>query len=260
MTWLHVPFEGSPSVPASVDRTVVWFSAGAASAVAAKIVLTDTPDAVLAYIDVGAEHEDNQRFIADCERWLGVDVVRLRSDTYSSPWDVWARKRYLAGIAGAPCTLELKKRVRYRFQRPTDRQVFGYTAEARERTRADRLRESDPGINLVTPLIDRGVTKADCLAILEAAGIEQPVMYRLGYRNNNCIGCVKGGIGYWNKIRRDFPETFDRMARLERDIGHAVLKDKHGPLWLDKLDPGRGNYKGEPEAPCGLLCESVLNP
>ena len=25
-------------------------------------------------------------------------------------------------------------------------------------------------------------------------GIEIPVMYRLGYNNNNCVGCVKGGI------------------------------------------------------------------
>lgn len=35
-------------------------------------------------------------------------------------------------------------------------------------------------------------------------------MYDLGYANNNCIGCVKGGIGYWNKIRIDFPEESDR--------------------------------------------------
>ena len=50
-------------------------------------------------------------------------------------------------------------------------------------------------------------------------------MYKLGYNNNNCIGCVKGGIGYWNKIRVDFPAEFDRMAELERKIGHAVLKE-----------------------------------
>ena len=31
-------------------------------------------------------------------------------------------------------------------------------------------------------------------------------MYDLGYPNNNCIGCIKGGMGYWNRIRKDFPD------------------------------------------------------
>ena len=37
----------------------------------------------------------------------------------------------------------------------------------------------------------------------------RPLMYDLGYPNNNCIGCVKGGMGYWNHIRKDFPEVFE---------------------------------------------------
>lgn len=64
----------------------------------------------------------------------------------------------------------------------------------------------------------------------------------------------KGGIGYWNKIRRDFPATFDRMAALERDIGATVLRDDAGPLWLDELDPTRGDHANEPSFDCSLLC------
>ena len=43
-------------------------------------------------------------------------------------------------------------------------------------------------------------------SLIERAGLRLPEMYRLGYANANCVGCVKGGAGYWNKIRRDFPE------------------------------------------------------
>ena len=82
-------------------------------------------------------------------------------------------------------------------------------------------------------------------------------MYRLGYRNNNCVGCVKGGMGYWNKIRSDFPDTFWRMAGLERGIGHSILSDKDGPVWLDELDPQRGHHPSEVSIECGLLCESA---
>jgi hypothetical protein len=236
-------------------RTVVWFSAGAASAVAAKLTLATTPDAVLAYTDPGSEHEDNLRFIEDCENWFGTRVLRLRSEKYVNTWQVWRERRFLNSPAGALCTTELKKMVRQKFQRPDDIQVFGYTAE--ETHRADRFRHQNPEVDLRTPLIERGLTKDDCLAMVDRAGIRLPAMYLLGYRNNNCIGCVKGGMGYWNKIRRDFPEVFERMALLERDIGATVLRVDGERLYLDELDPERGNHADEPSFECSLLCDAT---
>lgn len=235
-----------------MSRVVVWFSAGAASAVAAKLTLNERPDAVVAYVDPGSEHPDNERFLTDCEAWFGKPIERLRSEKYADTWQVWNERRYLVGPTGALCTAELKKKVRYAFERPNDVQVFGYTAE--EQHRADRFRDQNPGVVLATPLIDHGLSKSDCLALIDRAGIELPAMYRLGYRNNNCIGCPKGGMGYWNKIRRDFPDVFARMAGLERDLDHTVLRDGGLPLFLDQLDPNRGNHSDEPDMDCSLLC------
>ena len=76
------------------------------------------------------------------------------------------------------------------------------------------------------------LTKEDTHAILNRLGIRRPAMYDLGYQNNNCIGCVKGGMGYWNKIRKDFPEVFERRAKLEREIEHSCIKG----VFLDELD------------------------
>ena len=237
------------------QRTLIWFSAGAASAVAAKLTLTSTPpqdEIVIAYTDPGSEHPDNKRFIDQCEEWFEHPVMRLKSETFIDTWQVWEKRRFIVSPMGAPCTTELKKKVRYAFERPTDKQVFGYTVE--EKHRANRFREQNPGVELVTPLIDHGLTKSDCLAMIERAGIELPVMYSLGYQNNNCIGCPKGGMGYWNKIRVDFPETFERMAKLERDIGASVLRSNGEQLFLDVLDPQRGNHATEPSFECSLLC------
>ena len=62
-------------------------------------------------------------------------------------------------------------------------------------------------------------------------------MYDLGYPNNNCIGCIKGGMGYWNKIRTDFPDVFEHRAKLEKELGFSILKDSHGnPVFLDELE------------------------
>ena len=82
-------------------------------------------------------------------------------------------------------------------------------------------------------------------------GLKRPAMYDLGYNNNNCIGCVKGGMSYWNRIRRDFPDTFNRVASIEREIGRSCLKE----CFLDELDPERGRDTPEVMEECGIACQ-----
>lgn len=243
--------------PAVIDRVVAWFSHGAASAIATKMTLAQYgPDVVIACIDTGSEHEDNDRFRAECEAWFDHPITMLKSEDYADVDQVIERTRYINGPQGARCTTELKKKVRYAFERPTDIHVWGYTAEPREVKRAVRFHEQNPGMLNWCPLIDAWLAKSDCLALLERAGIGLPAMYEMGYVNNNCIGCVKGGMGYWNKIRVDFPEVFARRAQQERDINHTILRRNRKPLFLDELELDAGRYEAEDIA-CGPSCEPV---
>ena len=248
-----------------MTRTVAWFSAGAASTCASRLALIADPKSIVAYCDPGSEHPDTDRYIDEVARWLGVEILTLRSEKYADTWDVFDKTGYLVGPSGARCTTELKKLVRRDFQRDDDRQVFGYTFD--ERKRADRFRKTNPEVDLWAPLIDERMTKADCHAMVREAGIEPHAMYRLGYKNANCVGCVKGGMGYWNKIRVDFPEVFQRMAEQERRMGIACNREAGPkvdgkrtsvPVFLDELDPTRGNYADEPETECGVLCPTQL--
>lgn len=238
-----------------MTRTVAWFSCGAASAVATKLAIADDPDTVVAYTDPGSEDADNRRFLHDCEEWFGREVLILRSTEYVDTWDVWRRRKFIIGPHGAPCTLELKKRLRQQFEQPDDRQVFGY--HYAERHRVDGFVKANPDVNLWTPLIEAGLSKTDCLAIVDRAGLTLPLRYRLGYDNANCIGCPHGGFGYWNRERRHYPEAFAEMAKLERELDHAVNKDADGPVFLDELDPDRGDFDSEPSWECSLLCVPV---
>jgi hypothetical protein len=231
-----------------VTRQIVWFSAGAPSAVLAKLC----PDAELVYCDPGSEHPDNARFIADVARWCGRSVTVLKSKQYRDTWDVWEKRGYILSHHGAPCTVELKKKLRYSYQQPDDVQMLGY--HVGEEGRAARTRETEPGIEWAFPLIDRGLTKSDCLAIIDRAGIALPEMYQMGYPHNNCVGCPKGGMGYWNAVRVDFPETFTRMAELERRYDFATHRDDAGPVFLDELDPTRGDMRAEGTIECSVLC------
>ena len=80
-------------------------------------------------------------------------------------------------------------------------------------------------------------------------------MYDLGYYNNNCRGCVKGGMGYWNKIRVDFPEVFANRAKMERDIGASCIKG----VYLDELDPSRGRMSEEVMQDCSIFCQLAID-
>ena len=243
------------------ERVVVWYSCGVTSAVAAKMTLVKYRNKLpvsIVYTDPGSEHPDNKRFMKDCEDWFDHPITTLKSEKYEDTWDVFEKVRYLAGVKGARCTAELKKYLRHQFEDlATDIQVFGF--DAGEQKRADRFRNNNPEVTLETPLIDKGLSKADCLAMLKRAKIELPVMYKLGYKNNNCIGCVKGQSGYWNKIRIDFPDVFERMSQMEQKLNAALCKSYAGDgkrkrVFLKDLPPDAGRYSAEPDIECGLLC------
>ena len=236
-------------------RTISWFSCGAASAVATKLAISTGESVTVAYCEVAEEHPDNKRFLKDCEKWFGQEITVLRNEFYEGSIYRVFEKNYMRTPGGSPCTRALKKQVRKKFEQDGDRQVFGYTAEELERS--NRFLDANSDVDMWPILIEQGLTKEDCLAMIERAGIEIPAMYKLGYRNNNCIGCVKGGMGYWNKIRNDFPEAFNRMAELEIKKGCTVLKDSatSEPIFLKDLKPSAGNYPAEQEIQCGIFCE-----
>jgi hypothetical protein len=247
-------------------RTVVRFSCGAASAVAAKLILAETPAEQVLIVNayVLREHEDNRRFLADCEKWFAHTVAVVYSEKYGAdPYEVWLQKRFMKNRFTAPCSEELKRKVIAPLMRPDDLTVIGYTADKRDYDRAQRLEKMFPDEDFRFPLIERGLCHADCLAMVERAGIALPLMYRLGYQNANCIGCVKGGEGYWNKIRRDFPEQFIQIANIQESLGpgaNLFRNRETGVRYsLRELPPDRGRYEDEPEISCGFVCAMAEN-
>lgn len=242
-------------------RIVSWFSCGAASAVATKLAISmyGKDRVTVARIIVKEEHEDNWRFADDCEKWFDVPILNLsRNDKYGASIVTVVDKRgYVSGVKGAPCTRILKKEVREEFQRATDTHIFGYTADSKDLRRWDDFLDAN-NIQAIAPLIDRGIQHAECLAMVQDAGMNLPVMYELGYHHNNCIGCWKaGGQGYWNKIRVDFPLTFKERAEQSRRLGARILMDNGTHKFLDEITIGAGDYQSEPEIQCGVFCESA---
>lgn len=278
----------------SDQKYIVQFSCGVPSAVAVMLAFREfgKDNVRVMYCDTGSEHSDNVRFRSAVEDWLGFETEVLKSEEFEDVDDVILKTRWIAGIGGARCTGELKRRPAenmINYGRDQEIEILGYTVE--EEDRVEKWIDNNRERKIYPILIQNRLSKTDCQGIIANAGIARPVMYDLGYQNNNCIGCVKGGGGYWNKIRRDFPEVFERRAAQEREIGACINKvessrrSKNGmyiwPTWvsgltnynkmnkktgleqwetgriamyLDEMPEDYGDYPSEQEIQCGIFC------
>lgn len=242
-------------------RILVHVSCGAASACAWKLAVDKHGDAVEAInAFIADEDDDNRRFLADCERWIGRKVTVLRDAKYgASAAEVWRKKRFIVNRNGAPCSKALKRDVLNTYRLPGDLLVLGYTADPRDADRLDRYLDANPMDWVWAPLIEAGMTKDDCFKMIVDAGIELPRMYRLGYPNANCPKCPKGGEGYWNHIRITHPENFEEMAATQDLLGPGsyFFRDrKTGErISLRMLDPNAGRFEPITLPDCGAVCE-----
>lgn len=208
--------------PQPGETIVVWFICGAASAVAAKKTIerygTTNPIRVVNN-PIKDEHSDNQRFLKDVEKWLGLPIEFAINSKYKSCScvDVWEDENLMASNMFAPCTQKLKKEARYEWEvkNRCDWTVLGFTKEEKKRFTRFQLKERPASIWIL-----ENISKADCFQIVLDAGIELPEIYRLGYPNANCIGCVKASSAtYWNHVRKVHPAIFAERAEQSRRIG-----------------------------------------
>lgn len=248
-----------------MDKPViaVWFSCGAASAVAAKLTLEKYSDTHIIRVmnnPVAEEDPDNQRFLKDVEIWLGIEIESVVNPMFpsGSAVEVWEHQRYMSGVAGAPCTTALKKLARKHWElaNRSDHIVLGFTKEESRRVTNFRKNEKH---DLIPILLDEGYTKADCFNVLLEAGISLPKIYMRGYPNANCIGCVKAtSPTYWNHVREQDPDVFEQRSTQSREIGARLVRYKGERIFLDELP---ADAKGAPmknlDFECGIFCQKI---
>lgn len=238
----------------------VWFSCGAASAVAAKKTIEKygaTHNILIVNNPVDEEDADNNRFLKDVAKWIDHEIIFAINYEIgtTSAVEIWDRRKYMAGIKGAPCTLLLKKEARYQFEltHEIDYHVLGFAYD--EIARHERFVKFERE-NVIPVLIDEKITKDDCFVIIENAGIELPKSYQLGFNNANCYGCPKAtSPTYWNLVREKKPEVFAARAIQSRQIGARLVRYKGQRIFLDELPVDAKGQKIK-SYECGIFCDT----
>jgi len=240
------------------NPVIAWWSGGITSAITCWICINwfGLDNVRIIFMDTKSEDDDTYRFKSDCEKWYGKEIEVITNPGYDDVEDVWFKHLSLNIASGAKCSEVMKITVRKRFEAVNKYsfQAFGFDID--EIKRAKAMSANNPSANPFFPLIALCLAKKDCLTMLPNdlfLTIRPPRTYQMGYLNNNCFkrGCIQGGIGYWQKMKREQPEKFDAMAVVEHRLtdlkGEPVtmLKDqsKGGGLVFLKPHPNYPDMK-----------------
>ena len=248
------------------DTVAVWFSCGAASAVALQKTILRYPKCKIRVLNnpVREEPDDNRRFLNDIANWLKVDIELVINPKYPhcSAVKIWEKVRAMAFPKGAPCTTRLKREARQYWEKTNhfDWLVMGFTAEESRRANNFKMTERT---NLLTPLIDLKINKKRCFEIIQKAGIRLPISYYNGLPNANCIGCPKAtSPNYWSAVKKNYPDIFQQRLELSERLDVKLLEVREERLsltMLDKIQYRRlemGISQDEQLSfDCGLFCE-----
>lgn len=247
-------------------RIVCWFSCGVASATATKLAIDANAKAekpmplIVARCWVAEEDADNDRFAADCRKWFGVPIYPMVNTEYEgSIYNVFEDVRFISGPRGAPCTRAAQEGGTGAFPAPRRHPCVGYGSD--EAHRWDQLLDANNAIKTWDVLGERSLTHADCLAIVERAGIRLPDQYGRGFEHNNCLACVKAtSPDYWRMVRFHHPEAFKRMAEASKPgalttNGARLVRVKGERIFLHELEEGPFDPKNQGTVQCGIFCE-----
>lgn len=217
-----------------MSEVIVAISGGKASAWCADWALKNYPkeNVILYFNDTKWEHKDLYRFLEDLEKYFNHKIT-FDSDG-RSPEKLFYDNRALANNRMPFCSRILKAERLQKFYQDGDTLIFGIGAD--ESQRASRLVsvyqtvavKTGKWLKLKFPLISENITKEQIDTFLSEAGIEEPLLYRLGFLHNNCSGgCVRAGKKHWKLLYEKLPEVYANRERVEEEMREYLGKNIH---------------------------------
>lgn len=246
------------------------FSGGAGSWMAARrtVAAHGAANVALLFADTKTEDHDLYRFLDQAAADVGAPLVRIADGR--DIWQVFRDRRMLGNSRIAPCSSELKQKPARRWMEanaPGATVVLGI--DWTEEHRLAGARAGWAPFAVEAPMCDAPyMTRRQVLAELDAAGIERPRLYRMGFQHNNCGGgCVRAGAAHFAHLYRTMPDVYAAWEAGENGVSEylgasvSILRDRSGgdtsPLKLAelraRLDRQPSLFAGDDWGGCGCF-------
>lgn len=167
------------------------------------------------FADTGGEIPETYNYLGIAEDYMkehGVPltVVRKRNgrSLYDTSWD----RRVFPSAIWRWSTRDFKVTPIHRHYRSLGAHINQYLAIAYD----EFQRMKDSRVEYVTnlfPLIDRELTRADCIDIIEEAGLPIP-------QRSSCYFCPFNSVDRWRWLHQNHPELYDKAIALEEHSKH----------------------------------------
>lgn len=185
---------------------------------------------IILFCDTGLEFEGMYHHIDKLEKYIGMPITRLKSEypfeylllehmpKRKNP-ELFGRKGYSwADPRNRWCTGMLKKRVINHYLRDLAKeyelvQYIGIAADEPQRVHDFRY-----------PLVEWGMTEADCLAYCKERGFDWDGLYDIFHRVS-CWCCPLQSYDELRKLREHFPELWEKLRDWDSRTWRTFLKN-----------------------------------
>ena len=196
-------------------RHVLSFGGGVNSVALMILLLRDgMPLDEAVFADTGGEVPETYDYLSIAGDYLGNNGVPLTvlSKNGRSLYDVAWDRRVFPSAIWRWSTRDFKITPILRHYRSFDTHINQYLAIAWDEVH----RMKDSRVDYVTnlyPLIDRRMTRADCVALIEDAQLPVP-------QRSSCFFCPFNSVDRWRWLYETHPELFERAMALEERSKH----------------------------------------
>ena len=205
------------------DKVIIcFFSGGKGSLVAAWwLKVNGYTNVKLLFTDTKSEDPDLYRFIYECQKYLGYDMIKLTEGR--DIWEVFKDVKFMGNTRIDPCSRILKREITQKFIKKykltSDKFMFCFGIGLFEEDRLKPLAKNYP-FEVRSPLVDSYLD--DTLIFnhfLERFNIKLPHLYSIGLSHNNCGGfCVKAGLHHYRTLYTNDRERYLYFEKKEEEV------------------------------------------
>ena len=187
------------------------------------------PVDLIIFCDTGLEFDAMYRHIEKLEAYVGIPITRLKADHSFEYYFLEHRPKRKnpvladksgfswAGPRNRWCTAVLKTRLvdRYIKDLAKDHEIVQYIGIAADEAR--RVRDKR------YPLVEWGMTEADCLAYCKERGFDWEGLYDI-FTRVSCWCCPLQSYDELRKLRHHFPDKWEQLREWDRQTWRTFVK------------------------------------